>query len=142
MKKDMPMRWSPNFGRWEYEDGSPVPTVNRKSVKTEQPVKAFKKFDDAKLRWHLMPEAALEEVLKVLEFGAKRYGDLNWLEHADEVQWTRYMNALERHLKRFKRGTDKDPDSSNYELAHIACNALMLLTLQLKNKGTDDRAKD
>lgn len=103
---------------------------------------AFKKFDDGKLRWHLMPEQALEEVLKVLEFGAKRYGEMNWIDNASQVEWTRYQNALERHLKKFKRGADLDSDSNLYELAHLACNALMLLTLQLQKKGVDNRAKD
>lgn len=96
----------------------------------------FKKDDSCKLRWHLMPEPALAEVLKVLEHGAKKYGDFNWRNGTD---WTRYQNALERHLKAFKQGGDIDPESGLYELAHLACNALMLLTFKLENIGNDDR---
>ena len=101
----------------------------------------FKKFDGAKAQWHLMPEAALEQVLKVLEHGAAKYGDYNWIDNAAEVQWTRYQNALERHLKAFKQGQDMDKDSGLYELAHLACNALMLLQYQIENKGIDNRRK-
>jgi len=102
---------------------------------------AFKKFDSEKANWHLMPEEALAEVLKVLEFGAKKYGDFNWLDNASKVDWTRYINALERHLKAFKQGADSDKDSGLLELAHIATNAIMLLTYQLNSLGVDNRRK-
>lgn len=99
----------------------------------------FKKFDKEKDQWHLMPEAALTEVLKVLMDGAKKYGDFNWLDNAHQVDIVRYMNALERHLKSFKQGGNKDAESGHYEMAHIACNALFILTMQMKNLGTDTR---
>jgi hypothetical protein len=102
---------------------------------------SFKKFDSGKLRWNLMPEEALEEVMKVLQHGASKYGDFNWVDNASEVEHTRYINALERHLKKVKRGIDTDPDSGLPELAHIACNALMLLQYQLLKLGIDDRRK-
>lgn len=98
----------------------------------------FKKFDNNKLRWHLMPEEALAEILKVLEYGAVKYGDFNW---TNGTNWTRYQNALERHLKAFKCGVDKDLESGLYEMSHIATNALMLLYFQLNNIGNDDRFK-
>lgn len=104
--------------------------------------KRFKKFDNGKAQWHLMPEEALVEVLNVLQQGAKKYGDFNWLDNAAEVDLVRYQNALERHLKSFKRGTDLDAESGLYEMAHIACNALFILTMQIKKLGTDSRRKD
>lgn len=103
--------------------------------------KGFKKFDDGKLRWDLVPEDALEEVVKILHAGANRYGDWNWLDNADEVKYTRYINALERHFKDFKRGEDFDNDSGRYQLAHIICNALFMLQYQIMGKGIDDRKK-
>lgn len=101
----------------------------------------FKKFDTNKLRPSLIPEAALEEILKVFEYGAKKYGDFNWLDNAEKVQWTRYQDALERHLKKFKLGKDLDEESNLYELAHMGCNVLMLLEYQLNNLGKDNRRK-
>lgn len=101
----------------------------------------FKKFDSGKAQWHLMPEEALVEVLKVLEQGAVKYGDFNWLDNANEVDIVRYQNALERHLKSFKRGADRDKESGLYEMAHIACNALFILTMQIKHLGKDTRRK-
>lgn len=101
--------------------------------------KAFKKFDNGKLRWHLMPDEALEEVLKVFEYGAQKYGDFNWLFNGNEVQFTRLSDSLERHHKKFKRGQDLDEESNLKELAHLIANALMLLTYQLKGVGIDNR---
>ena len=97
-----------------------------------------KKYDRGKLRWHLMPEPSLEEVMKVLEYGATKYGDFNWTKGAD---WSRYQNALERHLKKFKNGQDFDNETGLPELAHIATNALILLYFQLYKLGNDDRFK-
>lgn len=101
----------------------------------------FKKFDGDKLEWEMMPEEALEEIMKVLQYGKRKYAAWNWLDHADEVKWTRYTNALERHLKKFKRGQDIDEESGLYELAHMGCNILMLLQYQIMNKGSDNRRK-
>lgn len=101
----------------------------------------FKKFDDDKLEWHLMPESALEQVMIVLQGGKHKYGEFNWIDNADEVKYTRYMNALERHFKSFKKGQDIDPDSGSYELACVIANALFLLEYQIQNVGIDNRRK-
>ena len=102
----------------------------------------FKKFDEGKLEWDLMPEEALEEVMKVLQYGKRKYSAWNWLDNSAEVNWTRYSNALERHLKKFKKGQDFDEESGLYELAHLGCNLLMLLQYQILKKGIDNRRKN
>ena len=38
---------------------------------------AGRKDDDGKPRWDLLPFAEAEEVVKVLTYGARRYGDHN-----------------------------------------------------------------
>lgn len=99
----------------------------------------FKKNDLGKEDLMLVPEEAMLEVVKVLMFGANRYGKFNWLENSDGVNWSRFANALERHYKKFKLGIDYDDDSKLYELAHVIANALFLLTYQINELGTDDR---
>ena len=37
-----------------------------------------RKDDAGKLRWSLIPTQALEDVVKVLTYGARKYGDDNW----------------------------------------------------------------
>lgn len=99
---------------------------------------AFKKFDNGKLEYHLLPEEALEEVVRVLMVGAKKYGEHSWKD-SEEVQWTRYINAMERHLKRFKQGMDTDPETDLLEMAHVVTNGLFLLYYQIRNEGIDNR---
>lgn len=104
--------------------------------------KEFKKNDMGKLEWNLMPEEALEEVLKVLMLGKKKYGAFNWIDNAAANPHSRIANALERHLKSYKKGGNLDKESGLHEMAHIACNALFLLQYYLENVGIDDRRKN
>lgn len=36
------------------------------------------RFNEGKPRWSLVPQSALIPMVRVLEFGAKKYGDYNW----------------------------------------------------------------
>jgi hypothetical protein len=102
----------------------------------------FKKNDMGKLEWEMMPEEALEEVMKVLQFGANKYGKWNWLDNANEAEYTRIMNAIERHFKKFKKGQDLDEESSLPELAHVIVNCLFILQYQCLDVGIDNRRKN
>ncbi|HKE56465.1 MAG TPA: dATP/dGTP diphosphohydrolase domain-containing protein [Pyrinomonadaceae bacterium] len=48
------------------------------------------KKDLGKLRWSLLPWDALEEVVKVLMFGASKYADRNWEKGMD---WDRVFDG-------------------------------------------------
>lgn len=101
----------------------------------------FKKFDSGKLEWELMPAEAEEEIIKVLNVGKQKYGDWNWLDNADSVEYTRYMNAFRRHYYKFRRGQDFDEETGFYELSHCIVNLMFLLQYQIMNKGIDNRRK-
>lgn len=96
------------------------------------------KYDQGKLRWGLLPLDAVEEVVKVITFGASKYGDRNWEKGFD---FNRNIDALHRHLAAWQRGQDTDAESSLNHLAHAMCNLLFLLTFQLRGVGNDDRSK-
>lgn len=85
------------------------------------------KHDAGKLQWHLlrqgMPEA-LEAVIQVLEFGAKKYAADSWQDVPNGVQ--RYRDALDRHLSEQDKGITHDDDSGLPHAYHVACNALFL----------------
>jgi hypothetical protein len=87
-------------------------------------------------RPELLPVEALEEISKVLAFGAKKYADNNW---RGGFKWTRVLGALFRHLYAWGRGEDKDPETGLSHLAHAGCNILFLLTFELTKTGQDDR---
>jgi len=94
------------------------------------------KFDGGKLPWHLLPPDALEEITRVLQFGANKYGDRNW---EQGMAWHRPFSALMRHMWAWWRGEDTDPETGITHLAHAGCCILFLLAYEKRGVGTDDR---
>lgn len=83
------------------------------------------KYDGGKVMWDLLQWRALEEIAKVLTFGAQRYGAYSWKNV--EGARSRYYAALLRHITAWFRGEEIDPDSGLHHLAHAGCNLLFLL---------------
>ena len=87
----------------------------------------FKKNDEGKLQWSLMPFEQLEDVIKVLMKGAEKYGAGNWKKCDD---FRRYEDALMRHVTSYIKG-EKDDDGEGGDglphLAHAICNCLFLM---------------
>ncbi len=92
----------------------------------ETPEQVPVRKDNGKAPWSLRPWDALEEVVKVLEFGAAKYSANNWRTGAG-FGYTRVFNSLLRHLFSWFRGEDRDPESGYSHLAHACCNILFLL---------------
>lgn len=92
-----------------------------------------KKFDHGKLDWSLLPLVSVEEVIKVLEFGAKKYSKNNWQNLPDFK--TRYINAMYRHLASYAKGEAEDPETGLSHMAHAACNALFLIWKELEDES-------
>lgn len=101
--------------------------------------KKGKKFDFSKAKMSLLPFEALREIANILTFGCDKYGRHNW---RDGMEWSRIQDAMLRHYERFSLGEDRDPETGSLHLAHLATNALFLLTYQLLKLGTDDRWKN
>jgi hypothetical protein len=92
------------------------------------------KFDGAdgqgeeKLRWALLPRLAVEDVIRVLMYGARKYNAGNWRLVLDEPNGReRYYNAAMRHLTAWWDGETLDPESGHLHLSHAACCVLFLL---------------
>lgn len=96
------------------------------------------KHDSEKNPLELLPFEALEEIGKVLQFGAKKYDSHNWRKG---FVWSRLIGAALRHIFAFARGEDKDPETGFSHLAHAGCCVLFLLSFTITNNGTDDRVK-
>ena len=91
-----------------------------------------RKDDTGKLRWGLLRKSLalpLEAVIRVLMFGASKYGDENWQLVANPK--VRYRDALDRHLAEIDKGVMVDPDTGEHHMAHVATNALFLLWFYL-----------
>lgn len=94
------------------------------------------KFDDDKLAWHLLPIEGVEGMLKVMQFGEKKYGAYNWTLGMD---WHRLFSAVMRHLWAWFRKEELDPESGLPHLYHACCCILMLTSLVEMKKGKDTR---
>lgn len=83
------------------------------------------KHDSGKLDYTLVPWDGLEDVIKVLEFGAQKYSRDNWrkVENAE----ARYLAAAFRHLVAHNFGEVNDPESGLPHLAHAGCCILFML---------------
>lgn len=94
------------------------------------------KHDQGKPRMDLLPKELLEEVAKVLTFGAEKYDAHNWRGGMD---WSRLIGACQRHLIAWNDGEDTDEESGLSHLAHAGCCIAFLLTYQATETGNDDR---
>lgn len=96
------------------------------------------KHDQQKIRWDLVPYDAVNEIAKVLTFGAEKYEARNW---EKGMNWSRAFGALQRHLTRWFHGQDKDKETRLTHLANAGCCLFFLLAWELRKVGTDDRPK-
>lgn len=96
------------------------------------------KHDQQKIRWDLVPYDAVNEIAKVLTFGAAKYEARNWEKGMD---WSRAFGALQRHLTRWYHGQDKDKETKLTHLANAGCCLFFLLAWELRQVGNDDRPK-
>lgn len=126
--------------------GYPKEVINARQLLDEAVAKAKVKegeaikFDDGKADWTLVPFEALEGMVKVLEFGAKKYAAWNWTEGGG-FKWTRLIGSCLRHLFAWARGQDLDPESGLSHIYHAQCN-LLFLAYYVGNKekfNKDDR---
>jgi hypothetical protein len=96
------------------------------------------KYDGDKAEMWLLPGDALEEVAKVLSFGAKKYAPHNW---EKGFNWSRLLSAALRHCFAAARGEWLDAESGLPHVAHAACCLLFLLSHKRRNLGKDDLSR-
>lgn len=94
------------------------------------------KNDADKERLDLLPMRAINEVGKVLTFGAKKYADNNW---RGGMKWGRLVGATLRHVFAFMGGENTDKESGLHHLAHAATDILCVLEYTITHTGADDR---
>jgi hypothetical protein len=87
-----------------------------------------RKFDAGKPDYTLLPWDSVEEIVKVLDFGAKKYARDNW-RHVDNAE-SRYLAAAFRHMAAHAKGEQNDPETGLPHLAHAGCCILFLLNIQ------------
>lgn len=91
----------------------------------------FQKFDTQKPDYNLLDWDAIEDLIKVLQHGAEKYGRNNWKECTEEF---RYANAINRHVAAIQKGEITDPESGLPHAAHIMASAMFLNYFAKKSK--------
>lgn len=89
------------------------------------------KADAGKVRMELLPLEAMQEIAKVMTFGANKYTDGGWRHVPNGIE--RYKGALLRHLMK-EEFEDLDDETGELHAAAVACNALFRLQLILDAK--------
>jgi len=87
-----------------------------------------RKDDSERTQYDLVPPFALEEIAKVMTFGAKKYAPDNW-KHVDNAK-ARYTGAAMRHMESYRQGIDTDSETGLHHLAHAACCLMFLIELK------------
>jgi hypothetical protein len=95
------------------------------------------KFDNGKPNFDLIPIEPLEELQKVLEYGAKKYSVNNWMLLPDFNK--RYFNAAVRHLWAWLWCEKYDKESGLPHLAHAFCNLMFLVWKSRKDTDNQKR---
>lgn len=97
------------------------------------------KYDGEKSPMALLDAGFLEEVGRVLGFGAAKYAAHNW---RNGISISRLVSASYRHLGAINRGIDLDEESGLPHTAHLGC-CVMFLDWTIKNRPeADDRWKE
>lgn len=100
-----------------------------------------RKDDGGKLPWHLLPYDAVEDIVKVLDFGAKKYAPRNW---EKGIVYSRVYGALMRHLVAWwmKENGGRDKETGLSHLAHAGCCVLFLIAFEKRIVGADIELDD
>ncbi len=79
------------------------------------------RFNEGKVDWTQMHYKSMEPMIRVLEFGARKYAKKNWMKEMDPDQ---IMNSLQRHVAAIMDGEIIDSESGIAHMGHIQCNAM------------------
>ena len=114
-----------------------IPTKLQETTFQCDSVEGFaKKYDSGKPRYELTDPLAIEGLVRVLDFGAVKYGVDNW---RSGFNYSRIISSLERHLAALKRGEDFDAESGLPHIDHVGANWMFLSFFMKTRPDLDDR---
>jgi hypothetical protein len=103
---------------------------------SEHAMKEFVKDGQEKPRFSLLPISALQEVMHVMGYGAKKYAEHNY---SKGERNTTYTDAAHRHLLAYQMGENIDLESNRHHLAHAVACILMGLDNELNGVSIEGR---
>lgn len=109
-----------------------------------------RRYNKGKLRYELISQTALEELAKVYTTGAEKYTDYdengnitydgsnNWRKG---LSWMDCTASAKRHIERFVKGIDTDPETNTLHLANACWNLMTIIDFYKSYPQGDDRIK-
>lgn len=94
------------------------------------------RFNKGKTRFDLLEPYAVEQLARVFTKGAEKYAPNNWLKG---MSWSSITASLKRHLSEFEQGVDYDEETKLLHMAHVAWNAMALVSYYKHFPEGDDR---
>lgn len=94
------------------------------------------RFNQGKTRFDLLEPFAIEQLAQIFTYGAGKYADHNWLKG---LPWMSVVASLKRHLSQFENGEDYDNESNLLHMAHVAWNAMALVSFYKHRPEFDNR---
>jgi hypothetical protein len=85
------------------------------------------RYNTGKPQWHLVDMKALEPMIRVLEYGAKKYSTDNWRKGMPREM---VLDCLIRHVAALLDGEENDPESGLPHIGHVMCNAMFYVALE------------
>lgn len=112
------------------------PGLERDANRIYDKAQSAVKFDGDKERYDLLPAYGLDELARVMSYGAQKYADRNW---EKGMPHCRIFAALMRHCWAWLRGETHDKESGLHHMAHAAFGCLALVEYYQTGAGEDDR---
>ena len=97
------------------------------------------RFNEGKPQWRLLPQSSLVPMIRVLEFGAKKYSPDNWKKGLSTVAC---MESMKRHWDKLMEGEALDEESGIHHIGHIMCNAMFISWLMENKPEFNDLPKE
>ena len=97
------------------------------------------RYNQGKVEWSLVDFKSLEPMVKVLEYGCRKYARNNWKKGMPATQ---IIESMLRHTFKLLEGELVDPESGIEHIGHIQCNALFLSYVLSEKPEFNDLKQD
>ena len=97
------------------------------------------RYNTGKPKLSFVHPIIMEEIARVMEYGAKKYARDNWRKG---LPINSIIDSALRHLMDFKEGSTYDKESNETELGHAACNIMFAMYVLKYKPELDDRVKN
>lgn len=104
-----------------------------KNYTSKEAVDKSLRYNDGKPQWSLVHLKSLEPLVRVLEYGAKKYERDNWKKGLDPQE---ILDSIIRHIAELQSGEDRDKESGELHIGHIMANCMFYVYHKyVKNDG-------